>query len=582
MFKKMKIKPYLLTMFSLLIILTTIIICVSIIGLIQTKNSVDVFTKKILVSENAVKVSIIETNIAARSLSDMILSNVREESFIFKEKINSAFNNIKSQLAIFKESYGEADGQYAKYEAALNKWFVIGNDAIDQVENNNRQAAKAIVLEDSVLALKDVTDIATSIEASTAEQSEIAKKNTQTMIITFTIILIVVFVLVLAASIYFAFKTTSDITGATNKIKDAVDELAKGHLNTNVDYIANNEFGELAENINFSFKEISKYVGAIDAVMSELASGDFNAEISVNFLGDFANIQNSINNFRNDMSNTLLELDVAARQVGAGADQVAFGSQSLAQGSEEQASSIQELSANITEITHQISQTAEYSQTAENLGKQAGKVVSKSQSEMTQMMKAIKDIAVSSENIQKIIKAIDDIAFQTNILALNAAVEAARAGTAGKGFAVVADEVRNLAQKSADAAKNTAELIENSLSSVAHGEKLAGNTNKAFGEVAKVSEQILQIIDKIAAASNEQASYITQISQSVEQISSVVQTNSATSQESAAASEELSGQASAMKTLIDHFQLNGSTSTYKNDNDYEYDTDSLEYSEEEI
>lgn len=582
MFKQMKIKPYLLMMFSLLIILTTIIICVSIIGLIQTKGSVDILTNKILVSEEAVKVAIIETNIAARNLSDMILSNVREESFLFKDKINTAFNNIKTQLAIIKENYGEADGQYAKYEAALNKWFVIGNDAIEQVEKNNRQAAKAIVLEDSVLALKDVTDIASSIEASTTKQTEAAKKNTETMIITFIIILGVVFVLVLIVSIYFAFKTTSDITGATNKIKDAVDELAKGNLNTNVDYTAKNEFGELAENINFSFKEISKYVSAIDTVMSELASGDFNAEIPVTFLGDFANIQTSINNFRYDISNTLLELDVASKQVGAGADQVAQGSQLLAQGSEEQASSIEELSASITEITNQISQTAGYSRTAENFGKQAGKVISKSQSEMTQMMQAIKDIAVSSENIQKIIKAIDDIAFQTNILALNAAVEAARAGIAGKGFAVVADEVRNLAQKSADAAKNTSELIENSLKSVSHGEKLANNTNRAFGEVAKVSEQILDIIDKIAAASNDQASYILQISQNVEQISSVVQTNSATSQQSAAASEELSGQASAMKTLINQFNLAGSSTVHKDNSEYEDYAEDMEYSEEEI
>lgn len=582
MFKKMKIKPYLLMMFSFLIILTTIIICVGIIGLIQTKNSVDIFTNKILVSENAVKVCRAESNIAARTLSDMILSNTREDAYIFKDKINATWNNIKAHLEILKKSYGEADGQYANYEAALNKWFSIANDAMNQVEKNNRQAAKALVLEDSAFALKELTDIEVIIEQSTANQSEISKKNTKTMIVTYIIILVVVFVLVLLVSIYFAFKTTFDITRATNKIKDAVIELTKGNLNTNVDYTAKNEFGELAENINFSFKEISKYVDAIDSIMSELARGDFNAEIPVTFLGDFANIQTSINNFRYDISNALLELDVASKQVGAGADQVAQGSQLLAQGSEEQASSIEELSANITEITNQISQTAKYSRTADNLGKQAGKVVSKSQSEMKQMMQAIKEIAVSSENIQKIIKAIDDIAFQTNILALNAAVEAARAGIAGKGFAVVADEVRNLAQKSADAAKNTAELIENSLKSVSHGEKLAENTNRAFGEVAKVSEQILEIIDKIAAASNEQASYILHISQSVEQISSVVQTNSATSQESAAASEELSGQASAMKSLINQFNLTGNTTVNKDSSDSEDYAESTEYSEEGI
>lgn len=92
----------------------------------------------------------------------------------------------------------------------------------------------------------------------------------------------------------------------------------------------------------------------------------------------------------------------------------------------------------------------------------------------------------AGDKIAKITQTIDEIAFQMNTLALHATVEAARAGEGGLGFSVVADEARNLAQPSAQAARDTAEKIEDSIAKSQNGVQIS----------SKVSESLQDIVQK--------------------------------------------------------------------------------------
>lgn len=240
----------------------------------------------------------------------------------------------------------------------------------------------------------------------------------------------------------------------------------------------------------------------------------------------------------------------SAQQVASASEQLSASSQQLAESNSEQAAAIEQTSSTLEESASMLQQSAENTRQALQLSGLAKEAADKGNLEMKEMIASIDEIKESSDKIAKIIKVIDEIAFQTNILALNAAVEAARAGEAGMGFAVVAEEVRNLAQRSAQAAKDTETIIESNIVLSARGVDVSRKVAESLSVITVQSQKVNELMDEITAASLEQTQGINQINKAMSQMEKATQQNAATAEESAAASEQLSAQAQTVNEVV--------------------------------
>jgi methyl-accepting chemotaxis protein len=317
------------------------------------------------------------------------------------------------------------------------------------------------------------------------------------------------------------------------------------------------KFGPIVTHFREKMQKLNDFQDQETKKWSESASNTAKTSTTITFIliavgSFFALILGWILSTR--LSNTLGkvtdEINSTANQVASASQQLASASHQVSAGSTEAAASLAETVASVEEIGSMVKQNADNANQAASLSSQSSQTAEHGEVEIRNLISSINEITNSSKKISEIIDVIDDIAFQTNLLALNAAVEAARAGEQGKGFAVVAEAVRNLAQKSAEAAKDISGLIQDSVSKIERGSKIADQSGEVLKNIVTSVKKVSDLNNEIASASQEQATGISQIGKAMNQLDASTQQNASASEEVAASSEEMSSQANVLKELV--------------------------------
>ncbi|SFT97282.1 methyl-accepting chemotaxis sensory transducer with TarH sensor [Kosakonia arachidis] len=286
-----------------------------------------------------------------------------------------------------------------------------------------------------------------------------------------------------------------------------------------------------------------------------IAGGDLVQRIDVHGSNEMGVLADSLRHMQSELVRTVSDVRNGANAIYSGASEIAMGNNDLSSRTEQQASSLEETAASMEELTATVKQNADNARQASHLALSASETAQKGGKVVDNVVQTMRDITASSQKIADIIGVIDGIAFQTNILALNAAVEAARAGEQGRGFAVVAGEVRNLAQRSAQAAREIKSLIEGSVGRVELGSTLVESAGETMGEIVNAVTRVTDIMGEIASASDEQSRGIDQVGLAVSEMDRVTQQNASLVEESAAAAAALEEQASGLTQAVSVFRI---------------------------
>ncbi|MEE2952734.1 MAG: methyl-accepting chemotaxis protein [Pseudomonadota bacterium] len=364
---------------------------------------------------------------------------------------------------------------------------------------------------------------------------------------------------------------SSELTGVDGTRKDEFGEMARtvqdiiAQTEERVLREAEEEAGRLAERERVRAATDAeraetaaaslKAVNELGKALQSLSEGDLSYRIKTHFAEMFEPLRLNFNRSLDALENAMGGVAEVSGALRSNTDELHIAADDLARRTEQQAASLEETAAALAEITQTVSESTKRAEHAGQLIAQTASQAEQSSAIVRATVEAIQAIAASSEDITRFVVVIDEIAFQTNLLALNAGVEAARAGESGRGFAVVASEVRELAQRSADAAKQIKDLTSRSVTEVSNGVSLSEKTGSALSGILERVETVHNEMEALVSSARSQATALVETKQAIFQMDQTTQQNAAMVEQTTAATTNLAEQTRMLDARVAEFKL---------------------------
>ncbi len=331
---------------------------------------------------------------------------------------------------------------------------------------------------------------------------------------------------------------TSMVRKATGLLLNALNRIAAKDLTQEVEYSANNEFGQVAEKVNLVVRHLSLIIERIRQSSAQLNSTSLTNQ----------GISTELNSAIYEQTSQTV---------------------SVASAMEEIECSVSDIAKSTEDTLSLVTEAVKHSDKAQEDMSENVAMLERLSQELNQVTTTNQALEQESISIESILDTISGISEQTNLLALNAAIEAARAGEYGRGFSVVADEVRVLAGQTTHSAKEiqnkierlqrqtdmAAKQISSCLSGMNQSMQQAKQVNGRFVKLHELLNQVSHRSQQIASATIVHQSVASEVTKNVSHIHTLSEQNLQRSTQVAEHGENLERLAEIQFDLTESFIL---------------------------
>ena len=349
--------------------------------------------------------------------------------------------DLKTTIKELKQINPENITEIEKIEKSFEPYYETGKKMANAYIDGGPEKGN-LTMEEFDGTAERINNEVDSFKTLSSENVEISVKNieksiTNTKVLIVGSVLAVIFIFIMAW-IYVTKNIVEPIKTILSKLKIMANN--GGDLTQNIDFVSNDEIGELAKNFNLmqdSFRQI------IRVIIDESRNVGNKVEETNENINQLSSLIEDVYATTEELSSVMEETAASTEEMSLAASKIELNVESVALKAKNEAKN----SSLIRDRSDDLKNKAVYSR------EQAEKINIQTQEKLLEAIEKSKAV----EKINVLSEAILEIASQTNLLALNASIEAARAGEAGKGFSVVAEEIKVLAEDS----KNTVSEIKN-------------------------------------------------------------------------------------------------------------------------